>query len=106
MAMFDSARIRSTSATIEAGYAGAEGTVFGITTVSVTGVEVIGLPEDDCAINVDFDGAMPSAWFQPSFVEITSEPALTLSVGDVSLRRDDAGEWTVKRAKPWWAFWR
>ena len=104
MQMFDSARIRSTPATVEAGYAGAEGTVFGITTVSVTGVEVVGEPEEDVAVNVDFGESLPSAWFQPSLVEVTGVPASTLTIGRARLEREDGGEWQVVK-EPWWRFW-
>lgn len=102
--MFDAARIRSTLTTEEAGYAGAEGTVYGITTVSITGVVVIGEPEEDVAVNVDFDERPPSAWFQPSLVEVTGKPASTLTIGESRLEREDDGDWRVVR-KPWWRFW-
>lgn len=102
--MFDTARVLSTPATEEAGYSGAEGTIFGVTTVSVTLVEVIGEPEDDTAINVDFDGRLPAAWFQPSLIEVTGQPAAAISVGPARMERSEGGEWRELR-KPWWRFW-
>ena len=95
MGMFDSARIRRTPLTEKLGYADAEGTIFGVTTVSSTGVEVIGDVEDDCAINVDFDGRLPTAWFQPSLVKVTGQPEITMTLGDKTfVRKQGSGEWT------------
>ena len=106
MPMFDTARICSTPVTNEAGYAGAEGIVFGVTTVSATNVEVVGDAEDDCAINVDFGGALPSAWFQPSLVEITGQPQTTISIGGAELKRPEGGgDWVQIKTRPWWRFW-
>lgn len=102
--MFDSAKVRSTPLTAAAGYADAEGTIYGVTTVSVTGVEVVGQPEDDTAINVDFGGRMPAAWFQPSLIEVTGRPATTISVGSAKLARTEGGDWREVR-RPWWRFW-
>lgn len=102
--MFDAARVRSTPVTEAAGYAGAEGTIYGVTTVSVTRVEVIGGAEDDTAINVDFEGRLPAAWFPPSLVEVIGSPATTITVGNARIERPEGGEWReVKR--PWWRFW-
>ena len=102
--MFDSAKVKSTTITEAAGYAGAEGTIYGVTTVSVTCVEVIGEPEDDVAINVDFDGRLPTAWFQPSLIEVTGQPATKISIGPGRTERSEGGEWREGR-KPWWRFW-
>jgi len=104
--MFDAVRILSTPVTKAAGYSGAEGVVFGVTTVSLTKVEVIGEPEDDCALNVDFGGALPAAWFQPSLVEVTGQPETTISIGGAEYRRPaGGGEWIPTKRPPWWRFW-
>ena len=104
--MFDAVRIRSTPVTQAAGYGGAEGVVFGVTTVSLAKVEVIGEPEDDCALNVDFGGALPGAWFQPSLVEVTDQPETMVSVGGAEYRRPaGGGEWVRTEPSPWWRFW-
>jgi len=106
MPMFDAVRIRSTPATRAAGYDGAEGVVFGVTTVSLTRVEVVGEPEDDCAVNVDFDGALASAWFQPSLVEVTGQPETTISIGRAKFQRADGdAEWAQVKPRAWWRFW-
>jgi hypothetical protein len=104
--MFDAVRIRRTPETEALGYADAEGELFGVTTVSVTGVKVIGEAEDDCALNVDFGGAQPNAWFQPSLVEVIGQPAVTLSVGPRTIeRREGETEWREVGRRPWWKFW-
>src|SRR5882672_11512948 len=51
----DNVRIRSSVETISNGVAGLVGQVYGQTTPSVTGVEVIGKLESDYAINVFFE---------------------------------------------------
>jgi len=104
MALFDAVRVRSTPITEAAGYAGAEGVVFGVTTVSITGVDVIGEVEDDAAINVDFEGRLPAAWFQPSLVEVIGAPAASITVGKARMSREDGGEW-IELRRPWWRFW-
>ncbi len=104
MGMFDAARVRSTPVTEATGYAGAEGIIHGVTTVSVTRVEVIGEPENDAAINVDFDGRLPAAWFQPSLIEVTGQPAIAITVGKGRMERPEGGDWREVR-RPWWRFW-
>ncbi len=103
--MFDVVRIRSTPETVAAGYADIEGVLYGVTTVSVTSVDVVGAPEDDMALNVGFAGSAETAWFQPSLVEFIARPATAMSVGGVELSRPDGGgEWQESR-RPWWRFW-
>ena len=104
--MFDAVRIRSTPVTDAAGYGDAEGVIYGVTTVSVTGVEVIGAVEDDCAVNVDFDGTRPAAWFQPSLVEVIGKPETTIEVGrGVLTRVEGTDDWIEPIRPPWWEFW-
>src|SRR5207247_998028 len=47
----DRVRIRAAAETLAAGMAGRTGVVFGITTVSVSGVELVGTPTEDTACN-------------------------------------------------------
>nr|WP_314434702.1 hypothetical protein [uncultured Brevundimonas sp.] len=104
--MFDAARIRSTPLTDKLGYGGVEGVIFGVTTVSMTGVEVIGEPEDDCALNVDFEGRLAAAWFQPSLVEVIGSPEMTMTIGNTTLTRSaDSDVWIDAAVRPWWKFW-
>lgn len=104
--MFDAVRIRTTPVTEAAGYGGAEGVVYGVTTVSMTGVEVIGEAEDDTALNVDFSGARPAAWFQPSLVEVIGTPETTIEIGRATITRAaGSDEWVETVRPPWWKFW-
>jgi hypothetical protein len=64
---FDSVRIVRSPETIAAGFADRTGDVYGVTTPSVTRVEVIGLGDEDVALNVAFEDGT-SAWFDPSLV--------------------------------------
>ena len=46
-----------------------EGQVYGETTPSVTGIEVVGNLRDDFAINVFFESRDTSYWFAPELLE-------------------------------------
>ena len=61
----DNVRIRSSVETESNGFAGLVGQVYGQTTPSVSGVEVIGELESDYAINVFFEDRHESFWFAP-----------------------------------------
>ena len=65
----DKVRIRSSVETESRGVAGLSGQVYGQTTPSVTGVDVIGELASDYAINVYFEDRQESFWFAPSLVE-------------------------------------
>lgn len=81
--------------------------MFGVTTVSVTGVDVIGEVEADCALNVDFNGQLPAAWFQPSLVELVGPPEGTVSIGGKDFTwAEDAADFVEVTRRPWWKFWR
>lgn len=104
--MFDRVRIRATPETEPSGYAGCDGTVMGVTTPSITGVEVLGDSIDDVALNVEFDEAMPAAWFCPDLVEFVDhggEPVL--EIGGSTFTRQADGDWQTQTRKPWWRFW-
>jgi len=62
-------RIKSTEETQRLGFAGREGLVHGWTTPTVTGVKVIGSPQNDFAIVVHFDDAEEGFWFSEDLVE-------------------------------------
>jgi hypothetical protein len=107
----DNVRIASTSETIARGFAGQTGSVYGMTTPSATGVEVIGRLTEDYAINVHFDDRGESHWFTPDLVEFIDHGAGTeLSIGDSHYVRSTDGEWIANQSasvgsKPWWRFW-
>src|SRR3954468_21122369 len=73
----DNVRIRSSVDTELNGFAGLVGQVYGQTTPSVSGVEVIGELDFDYAINVFFEDRRESFWFAPSLVEFVDHAAGT-----------------------------
>ena len=97
----DHVRIRTTEETERLGLAGREGIVFGWTTPSVTGVEVIGAPAEDYAINVNFDDPDEGFWFADDLVEFIDHAAgqvMSLDGIDLEWVRLPNGEWE-QRAK-------
>ena len=71
----DRVRIRECPETIAASVALLEGEVYGFTTPSVTGVEVIGGAPDDYAINVSLEPSGTCLWFRPDLVEFIGHNA-------------------------------
>ena len=65
----DNVRVSAGPDTVARGLAGEVGVVFGETTPSVTGVEVIGVLLTDYAINVHFEHRKQSFWFAPELLE-------------------------------------
>ena len=71
------------------GFAGRVGQVYGETTPSVTGVEVVGDTCDDFAIAVQFEGKSDSIWFAPQLLEFVDCAAGTeVVIGNKRLVRD------------------
>jgi hypothetical protein len=71
----DRVRIEEVDATILSGHSGRVGDCFGMTTPSVTGVEVIGDAVDDVALNVHFEAEdITDAWFAPEVVTLVEHP--------------------------------
>ena len=109
----DKVRIRSSPETEPNGVAGLVGQVYGQTTPSVTGVEVVGELESDYAINVFFEDRNESFWFAPSLVEFVDHgPGTEIARDGVPKKwvRTWNGEWReesaeTKSSKPWWRFW-
>jgi hypothetical protein len=65
----DNVRILESDSTIASGHADRIGVCYGMTTPSVTEVEVVGDAGDDVALNVHFDDeAVEDAWFAPELV--------------------------------------
>jgi hypothetical protein len=95
----DRVRIRLTDATEVLGIAGQTGTVFGRTTPSVTGVEVIGKSSEDLAISVALDGQTTQLWFAEELLEFVDHAAgTTVEIAERKLIRDERGEW--REVKP------
>ncbi len=92
-------RIRSTEATESLGIAGQAGTVYGRTTPSVTGVEVIGESSEDLAISVALDGQTAQLWFAEELLEFVDHAAgTTVEIAGRKLIRDERGDW--REVKP------
>jgi hypothetical protein len=96
-------RIAVDPATESAGYAGRTGVVYGWTTPSVSGVEVIGDADTDFAYNVGFEEQGVDAWFVPAFVQLVDHsPGLEITIGDKQLVRDESGEWREPKRRFGW----
>lgn len=92
----DTVRIVESPETIAKGIAGRVGTVFGFTTPSVTGVDVIGSAADDFALNVDIEGFDDEIWINPDLVEFIDHGAgqtITLEGVNKKWVRSESGEW-------------
>jgi hypothetical protein len=92
----DRVKVRRSPETESAGFADRNGIVHGITTVSVSGVEVVGTPREDTALNVFFEEENDNAWFAPELIEfIDHDPGSTITLEGVSKMwtRDAFGMW-------------
>jgi hypothetical protein len=90
----DRVRIAAAPATEASGFASRAGIVYGWTTPSVTGVDVVGDADDDFAYNVAFEEPIEDAWFAPQLVELIDHaPGTEAVVGDQHFIRDAEGEW-------------
>jgi len=89
----DRVRIKESSETLAAGIAGLDGDIYGVTTPSVTGVQVVGGSPDDCAVNVSIAGHGDTFWISPDLVEVLHHNAgMEMRVGNVkAVRRADGG---------------
>jgi hypothetical protein len=105
----DNVRVRSSPETEARGVAGLIGQVYGETTLSVTGVVVIGEVTRDHALNVHFEGRAETLWFAPELLEFVDHGAGTeIRLDGVPKKwvRTATGEWAEKPdRKPWWRFW-
>lgn len=108
----DNVRIRETKETVAAGVAGLRGQVFGETTPSVTGVDVIGTPAADHALNVHLEERGEAYWFASELVELVDHaPGTEIRLDGVDKRwiRTKDGGWTEestgRKRRSWWKFW-
>jgi len=89
----DRVRIVSNPETIAAGFGDRTGVCYGVTTPSVTGVQVVGLALADDALNVGFEDGT-SAWFEPSLVVFLDVDAgQVATIGDKRFVRGPTGDW-------------
>jgi hypothetical protein len=92
----DRVRIKSSEETRRLGLAGLEGVVYGWTTPSVTGVEVVGDRGDDHAVSVQFEERDEGFWFAEDLIETIDHGAgtvVTLDGVDKEWVRLANGEW-------------
>lgn len=108
----DRVLVRTTPETEAARVAGLSGQVYGMTTPSVTGVETIGTPEHDHAINVHFEDLDQTHWFAPHLLEFVDHgPGTEIRLDGVDKKwvRSAEGGWveepTDTPKRPWWRFW-
>lgn len=105
----DTVRVKEAPETTRLDLAGRQGSVFGVTTPSVTGVEVIGKLSDDFALNVNFEDCLGEYWFAPELLEFVDHGAgaeITLEGVPKKWTRTEDGEWEeTDTKKPWWKIW-
>ena len=90
----DNVRILTSEETMTLGLAGKEGQVFGETTPSVTGIESIGEPTNDYALNVYFEETDEAYWFAPHLLEFKDHGEGTeMTVGNHRAVRRADGSW-------------
>lgn len=90
----DNVRIRATSATESAGYAGLTGQVYGFTQPSILSETVLGELTDDFALNVHFEERGEGAWFAPELLEFVDHaPGSELRLGAKTWVRSESGDW-------------
>jgi hypothetical protein len=90
----DQVRFRDVPRTRALGLAGRVGQVFGQTTPSVSGVEVVGPADADYAICVALEDNVEPRWFSPQLLEsVDHAPGTTASLGGKHFVRTAAGEW-------------
>lgn len=105
IAFGDNVRVRVTPQTESLGLGGAVGQVYGVTTPSVTGVDVVGEVSDDCAFAVEFEGREEAVWFSADLLELIDHaPGTEITIEGVAKKwiRAADGSWTeiVVGAKP------
>lgn len=115
----DNVRVKDTTETQAAGIAGRLGNVYGFTTPSVSGVDVIGSKAEDLAYSVNIDELKQQFWLARDLIEVVDHGTgieIRLDGVPITWRREADGTWSehpdettwnekalVK--KPWWRFW-
>jgi hypothetical protein len=91
----DHVRIVDAEPTRRSGYANMVGVCYGLTTPSVTHVEVVGDDTSDVALNVHFEhDGVSDAWFAPDLVVLVEHAVGSrATVGTHSFVKGDNGEW-------------
>lgn len=96
IAFGDNVRIVEDIATSESGHANMIGVCYGVTTPSVTAVEVVGGTTGDVALNVHFENeTISDAWFAPELVALVDHAVGSrATVGSHAFVKGADGEWT------------
>jgi hypothetical protein len=92
----DNVLVRTTPETIQREVAGLSGQVYGVTTPSVTGVEVMGRVQDDHALNVFLTEKNEAIWFAADLLEyVDHAPGTEIRLKGLPEKwtRDVHGEW-------------
>jgi hypothetical protein len=92
----DSVQIKETPETVESGFSGRSGSVYGESIPSSSGVgPVIGAEGEDLALSVYFEDTKEQEWFAPHLLEFLDHGAgQTLNLeGGPAFVRDDQGNW-------------
>jgi hypothetical protein len=100
IAFGDNVRIVDAESTRRSGHSNMIGVCYGFTTPSATGVEVVGAPTEDAALNVHFDAdEIPDAWFAPQLVALVDHAAGSqATVGTRSFTKSADGDWVEERS--------
>lgn len=95
IAFGDNVRIVEAEPTRRSGHANMVGVCYGLTTPSITAVEVVGDATDDAALNVHFDSdGVPDAWFAPDLVLLVDHAVGSqATVGTHSFVKTADGDW-------------
>ncbi len=105
----DTVRIRQSADTVLAGIAGLEGTIYGFTTPSASGVTAVGALADDFAWNVHIDSLGTGFWLDPSNIELVAHPeTMELTVAGKTIRvtrTEDGYKEEIVASRPWWKLW-
>jgi hypothetical protein len=92
----DNVRVAITPDTERAGIAGLKGQIYGETTPSVTGVDVVGVVSSDFAFNVYFEDLGTDFWIAPELLELLDHaPGTEIHISGApykSIRQPD-GTW-------------
>ena len=101
----DNVEVCNVVTTRDLALAGLKGAVFGVTTPSVTGVEVIGTLIADVAINVHFPSLDKDFWFAPELLEFLDHGAGTvITIGTHKLVRNGDGSWFEEKTPRFGSF--
>jgi len=94
IAFGDTVRISTTETTAQLGIAGLLGLVYGSTTPSITGVQVIGHIANDRAFSVEVEGRNDPLWIDPHLLEFVDHtPGTTVVIGKKRYTRGEDGDW-------------